>query len=49
MGVSSILVTHPEANFVGVSIEEIKEMVALGATLGFDAAVTDSSEAFTSR
>ncbi len=36
VGVSSILVTHPEANFVGMSIEEMKEMVGLGAMLEFD-------------
>jgi predicted metal-dependent phosphotriesterase family hydrolase len=36
MGVSSVLVTHPEANFVGMTIEEMQEMVALGAMLEFN-------------
>ncbi len=39
IGVSRILVTHPEASFVGMSIEEMKEMVALGAMLELDYAM----------
>ncbi len=41
VGVSCVLVTHPEANFVGMGIDDMKKMVALGAMLEFNyAAVT---------
>lgn len=37
-GVSKIIVTHPEASFVGMTLEEMKEFASLGAFLEFDSA-----------
>lgn len=35
-GVSKIIVTHPEASFVGMTVPEMKELAGLGAFLEFD-------------
>ena len=36
LGVAKIIVTHPEASFVGVSLSEMKQLADLGAKLEFD-------------
>lgn len=36
MGITKIIATHPEASFVGMKLEEMKELATLGAKLEFD-------------